>query len=114
MQSTFAGKTVLVTGANRGLGRTLVEEALKRGAKRVYAAPERGEQGSDGSLSPHALLPALPLEAVEPSLCVHEDGSIALGAGDCEGQVAALRPKLDEALQRSRFVCASINPVRHS
>src|SRR5438874_986367 len=38
MESTFAGKTVLVTGANRGLGRALVDEALRRGAKRVYAA----------------------------------------------------------------------------
>ena len=33
----LSGKTILVTGANRGLGRSLVEEALKRGAKRVYA-----------------------------------------------------------------------------
>jgi NAD(P)-dependent dehydrogenase (short-subunit alcohol dehydrogenase family) len=34
---TFADKTVLVTGANRGLGRALVADALRRGAKRVYA-----------------------------------------------------------------------------
>ena len=37
MQSTFAGKSVLVTGANRGLGLALVEELLRRGAERVYA-----------------------------------------------------------------------------
>jgi hypothetical protein len=29
------------SGANRGLGKALVEEALKRGARRVYAASRR-------------------------------------------------------------------------
>ncbi|WP_084484247.1 SDR family NAD(P)-dependent oxidoreductase [Nocardia anaemiae] len=35
---SIANKAVLVTGSNRGIGQALVEEALNRGAKRVYAA----------------------------------------------------------------------------
>jgi NAD(P)-dependent dehydrogenase (short-subunit alcohol dehydrogenase family) len=33
---TIADRAVLVTGTNRGIGRALVEEALRRGAKRIY------------------------------------------------------------------------------
>ena len=38
---TIANKVVLVTGANRGIGRALVEEALRRDAKRVYAGTRK-------------------------------------------------------------------------
>ncbi|GIH15048.1 SDR family NAD(P)-dependent oxidoreductase [Rugosimonospora africana] len=34
---SIVDKTIMVTGANRGIGQALVEEALGRGAKRVYA-----------------------------------------------------------------------------
>ena len=48
-------KTVLITGANRGIGRALVEEALRRGAKRVYAGTRGAFQHSDKRVTPLTL-----------------------------------------------------------
>jgi NAD(P)-dependent dehydrogenase (short-subunit alcohol dehydrogenase family) len=53
--STIEGKTVLVTGANRGLGRALVDEALRRGARRVYAASRRPMVVPDDRVTPLTL-----------------------------------------------------------
>jgi NAD(P)-dependent dehydrogenase (short-subunit alcohol dehydrogenase family) len=52
MSLAIAGKTVLVTGANRGLGRALVDEALRRGVKRVYAASRQPMAVADGRVTP--------------------------------------------------------------
>jgi NAD(P)-dependent dehydrogenase (short-subunit alcohol dehydrogenase family) len=45
-------KTVFVTGANRGIGRALVEVALRRGAKRVYAGTRKPMAHADGRVTP--------------------------------------------------------------
>jgi NAD(P)-dependent dehydrogenase (short-subunit alcohol dehydrogenase family) len=52
---TIADKAVLVTGANRGIGQALVEEALRRGAKRVYAGTRQPLAHSDGRVTTLAL-----------------------------------------------------------
>src|SRR5689334_10351385 len=39
--TTIVDKTVLITGGNRGIGRALVEDALRRGARKVYVGTRK-------------------------------------------------------------------------
>jgi len=51
----IADKTVLITGANRGIGQALVSEALRRGAKRVYAGTRSALGNADKRVTPLTL-----------------------------------------------------------
>ncbi|MGX5805542.1 SDR family NAD(P)-dependent oxidoreductase [Bradyrhizobium sp. Arg314] len=48
---TLKDKSVLVTGANRGIGQALVEEALRLGAKQVYAGTRQRLVHSDSRVT---------------------------------------------------------------
>ena len=71
---TLRDQHVLVTGANRGLGKALVEEALRRGASRVYAGARRPLTGSDSRVVP------LLLDITDPAQI--QDACAAIGTLD--------------------------------
>jgi NAD(P)-dependent dehydrogenase (short-subunit alcohol dehydrogenase family) len=48
----IADSTVLVTGANRGIGKALVDEALNKGAKRIYAGARQSFAHADRRVTP--------------------------------------------------------------
>jgi NAD(P)-dependent dehydrogenase (short-subunit alcohol dehydrogenase family) len=51
----ITGRNVLVTGANRGIGQALVDEVLRRGARRVYAGTRRPLIHADRRVTPLTL-----------------------------------------------------------
>jgi NAD(P)-dependent dehydrogenase (short-subunit alcohol dehydrogenase family) len=48
-------KTILITGASRGIGRALVNEALRRGAKKIYAGTRSAFEITDDRVTPVTL-----------------------------------------------------------
>ncbi len=62
-----------MTGANRGIGQALVEEALRRGAKRVYAGTRQPLAHPDGRVTP---LPLDVTSAAQTQAAADQVGSL--------------------------------------
>jgi len=69
-EHTISGRTVLVSGANRGLGLALVQAAVHRGAKRVYAGMRNPINHPDSRVV------TLELDVTDPTQIAAAAGSI--------------------------------------
>lgn len=82
-----AGKNVLVTGGRRGLGAAIVDEALKRGAAKVYSTARTEFTDDRPAVHPHVLevrseesVAALAAIATDVDVVVNNAGALLPGA----------------------------------
>lgn len=110
-------QVALVTGANRGIGRTFVEELLARGARKVYATARRPEAidipGAEVlrlDLTDHASVTAAAEVAEDVTLVVNNAG-ISTGAGLLTGDMTEIRREMDTHYFGTLGVIRAFAPV---
>ncbi len=101
------GSVALVTGANRGLGKSFVESLLDQGAAKVYAAmrtlpPGDGRHGNDPRVVPVKLdvtsaedVAAVAARCTDLTLLVNNAGAMLMTPMLKEGSDAAMRREMD-------------------
>jgi len=110
-------QVALVTGANRGIGRTFVEELLARGARKVYATARRpeaidipGVEVVRLDLTDPASVTAAAEAAQDVTLVVNNAG-ISTGAGLLTGDMAEIRREMDTHYFGTLGVIRAFAPV---
>ncbi len=111
MTERLDGRTILITGANGGLGREFVRQGLDRGARRVYAAARTPRTWDDDRVVP------LRLDLTDAAT-IAEAAASALDV-DLVVNNAAIAPEADRTLlsgdddvARSIFETNVLGPVR--
>jgi NAD(P)-dependent dehydrogenase (short-subunit alcohol dehydrogenase family) len=110
-------QVALVTGANRGIGRTFVEELLERGARKVYATARRpeaidipGVEVLRLDLTDEASVTAAAAAAQDVTLLVNNAG-ISTGAQLITGDMAEIRREMDTHYFGTLGVVRAFAPV---
>jgi NAD(P)-dependent dehydrogenase (short-subunit alcohol dehydrogenase family) len=110
-------QVALVTGANRGIGRTFVEELLERGARKVYATARRpeaidipGVEVLRLDLTDDASVTAASQAAQDVTLLINNAG-ISTGAQLITGDMAEIRREMDTHFYGTLGVIRAFAPV---
>ncbi|MGN6408915.1 MAG: SDR family oxidoreductase [Curtobacterium sp.] len=93
--TTLTGATVLVTGANGGLGAALVQQALDRGATKVYATARSPRTWDDERIVPLAL-DVTDQASVDAAARAAADATIVVNNAGIGGSAPLLETSVDE------------------
>ncbi|MFB2598670.1 SDR family oxidoreductase [Herbiconiux sp. P17] len=117
MSTSLAGATVLVTGSNGGLGSQFVEQALARGAVKVYATARTPREWSDPRIVPlgldvtsEASVRAAAAVASDTTIVINNAG-IAGGGALTAGTVDDLRRVMETNFFGAVIVAREFAPV---
>src|SRR6185437_11589516 len=89
----IANKTILITGSNRGIGRALVEEALRRHVQRVYAGTRASWKHADSRLSTIALDVTSAIQ-IQQAVTEIESLDWVFDGGHIASRFISIKPKL--------------------
>jgi len=112
--------TVLVTGANRGIGQTFVDELVKRGAKKVYATARNPDaiQSSHGNVETHALditdrdvINKLAASLTDVDLVINNAGVNRMSALVASDSLDAARMEMEVNYLGTLSMCQAFAPV---
>ncbi|WJY00369.1 SDR family oxidoreductase [Curtobacterium sp. 458] len=104
-------RTVLVTGANGGLGAEFVRQALDRGARRVYAAARTPKDWDDERVVPLRLDVTDP-ESIAAAVAAARDVDLLVNnAGIAPASDASIANPTEESLD-SVFATNTLGPIR--
>jgi NAD(P)-dependent dehydrogenase (short-subunit alcohol dehydrogenase family) len=117
MTNQLDGRTVLVTGANGGLGEQFVRQALDRGAVRVYAAARTNKDWADPRVHPVSLDLTDPAAATRAALAAPDvdllinNAAIAPAGDSISGPEEELRHTFETNFFGTLRVARAFTPV---
>ncbi|MBX2884049.1 MAG: SDR family oxidoreductase [Granulosicoccus sp.] len=115
------GATALVTGANRGIGKAIVNELLTRGAKKVYAAARNPDSVVTGShnnvevialdITDHTAIQAVANKLSDVDLLVNNAGINRMSAFAASDDVSSAREEMEVNYFGTMAMCKAFAPV---
>ncbi|WP_144710383.1 SDR family oxidoreductase [Curtobacterium pusillum] len=111
MTNTFEHHTVLVTGANGGLGTEFVRQALERGATRVYAAARSPREWGDDRIVPLRLDVTDPESIAAAAAAAPDVDLVVNNAGIAPASDASIAAPSERSLE-DVFATNTLGPIR--